>query len=240
MKQYLTAILFIIFMIGLHTPSSANPLSKVMSIFQRDLVLDIFYQNHRNLIQDSQVYLSTDPEDQKILVGKVRKVSLTESQMSKVQILIEPQYKEKIYETTQFVLMSNIFSTHSNAYIVAVNPLESSDKTPLKSGSTVKGITFVEYKIAVAGQELKKIMNRMKSQNTQLLSQLEAYVETFNAEEFNKRITALANQISQFSIEQKEIFSREILPALRAMFDSLMKQLEEQNNMEESKKLEKK
>jgi hypothetical protein len=239
MKNYSIAIICIIFILGFNTPCSANPLSKIMSIFQRDLVLDVLYENHKNLIQDSQVYLAEDPEGEKILVGRVKKVSLTESQMSKVHIVIDQKYSEKIYETTLFVLMSNIFSKNSTAYIVAVPSLESSEKIPLKSGSSVEGISFVEYRISAAGQELKKVMDRIKIQNTEIMSQLETYVETFNTEEFNKKITALADQISQFSMEQKETFKQDILPALRALFDSLIKQLEQQNNPEESRDLEK-
>ncbi len=240
MKNYSTAILlFIVFILGFNTPCSANSLSKIMSIFQRDLIVDVLYKNHRNLIQGSEVYLAEDLKDQKILIGKVRKVSLVESQMSKVVIIIDQKYKGKIFETTEFVLMSNIFSKNSNAYIVAVSPLEASDKILLKSESSVNGVTFVEYKIAAAGEELKKIMSRIKSQNNNIMNQLEEYIDTVNTEEFHKKIEALIDQISQFSTEQKETFKKEILPALRNMFDSVMKQLEEQNNMEDSKDLEK-
>lgn len=239
MKNYSKTILIVIIILGLNAPCFANPLSKLMSIFQRDLIVDVLYKNHRNLIQGSEVYLAADPKDQKILIGKVKKVSLVASQMSKVEINIDQKYKEKIYDTTKFVLMSNIFSQHSNAYIVAVSPLEISDKTPLKSGSSVEGITFVEYKIAIASEALKKVMTRIQKQNSDIMNQLEEHFDTVNTEEFHKKIEALIKQISQFSIEQKETFKREVLPDLKNMFDSVIKQLEEQKNMEKSKDLEK-
>ena len=239
MKNYLFVLLTFVIILCLSTPCLANPLSNIFSWFQRDLVINVLYENHKNLIQGSEVYLAEDPRGQKVLIGKVKKVSLVESQISKVEILIDKKYKDKIYETTLFVLMSNIFSKHSNAYIVAISSLEASDKTPLVSGSSVKGITFLEYKMATAGEELKKVMNRIKKQNKEMMTQLEEYIDTFNTEEFHKKIDELINQISQFSIEQKETFKKEVLPALRNMFDSVMKQLEEQNNMEESKNLEK-
>ncbi len=239
MKNRSKVILFIIIVLGFNNPCLANPLSNIMSLFQRDLIVDVFYKNHRNLIQGSEVYLAGDPKDQKILIGKVRKVSLVESQMSKVEIIIDKKYKEKIYETTLFVLMSNIFSKNSNAYIIAISPIEASDEALLKSEASVKGITFVEYKIATAAEELRRVINRIKKQNNEILSQLEEYIDTFNTEEFHKKIDELINQISQFSAEQRETFKKEVLPALRNMFDSVMKQLEEQNNMKESKDLEK-
>ena len=238
MKNYSNVILFVIIVLGFNNLCLANPLSNIMSLFQRDLLIDVSYQNHKNLIQGSEVYLAEDPKGQKVLIGKVKKVSLVESQMSKVEIIIEKKYKEKIYETTPFVLMSNIFSKNSNAYIVAISSLDTSDKIPLKSGSLVKGITFFEYKIDRAGEELKKAMNSIKKQNDELVSQLEKYIDTFNTEAFHKKIGELVNQISQFSAEQKEAFKNEVLPALRKMFDSIMEQLEEQNNMEKSKDLE--
>ncbi len=239
MKNYSNVILFVIIVLGFNNLCLANPLPNIMSLFQRDLVIDVSYKNHKNLIQGSEVYLAEDPKGQKVLIGKVKKVSLVESQMSKVEIIIEKKYKEKIYESTPFVLMSNIFSKNSSTYIVAISSLDTSDKTPLKSGSSVKGITFFEYKINRAGEELKKVMNSIKKQNNELVSQLEKYIDTFNTEAFHKKIDELVNQISKFSAEQKETFKNEVLPALRKMFDSIMEQLEEQNNMEKSKDLEK-
>ena len=239
MKNYSKILLFVIIILGFNNLCTANPLSNIMSLFQRDLVIGVSYMNHENLIQGSEVYLAEDPQKQKILIGKVKKVSLIEPQMSKVEIIIDKKYKEKIYETTPFVLMSTLFSENSNAYIVAISSSEISDKKHLESGSSVKGITFLEYKIATAGEELKKIMYRIKKQNNKLLSQLEKYIDTFNTEAFQKKIDELVNQISKFSAEQKETFKNEVLPSLRKMFDSIKKQLEEQNNMEKSKDLEK-
>ena len=239
MKKYLIVTLSFIIISGFNNPCFANSLSDIMSLFQRDLAIDVLYQNHRNLIQGSEVYLSEDLKGKKILIGKVKKVSLVESQMSKVEIIIDKKHKDKIYETTPFVLMSNLFSKNSNAYIIAVSSLKTSDKTSLKSGSSVKGITFLEYKIATAGEELKKVMDSIKKQNNEIVSQLEEYINTFDTEAFHEKIDELMNQISQFSGEQKETFKNEVLPTLKNMFESIMKQHEERNNMEKSKDLEK-
>jgi hypothetical protein len=239
MKNYSNLILIIIIILNFINPCSANPLSNIISLFQRDLMVDVLYKNHRNLIQGSEVYLAGDPKGQRVLIGKVKKISPGESQISKVEIIIDKKYKDQLYETTQFVLISNIFSKNSKAYIVAVSSMEASDKTHLKSGSSVKGITFLEYKIAVAGEELKKVMNSIKKQNNEIMRQLEEYIDTFDTEKFHKKIDELINQISQFSVEQKENFKKEVLPALRNMFDSVIKRLEEQNKMKKSRELEK-
>jgi len=237
--MYSIGIVFIGVILGFNTPCLANPLSNIMLLFQKDLVIEISYKNHKNLIQGSKVYLAEDPKDQTVLIGEVRKVSLVESQMSKVEIVIDKRYKEKIYKTTPFVLMSNMFSNSSNAYIVAISALDASDKTPLESGALVNGMTFLEYRLAMAAQEVKKVMERIKKQNNELVSQLEKYIDTFDTEAFQKKIDELANQVSQFSAEQKETFKNEVLPSLRKMFDSIREQLDEQNNMEKSKDLEK-
>jgi len=237
MKNY-SIIIIVIILLGFHNLSLANPLSNVLLLFQKNLVLTVVYTNHKNLIQGSEVYLAEDPNDKKVLIGAVKNVSLDESQMSKVEISIDKKYKKNIYETTPFVLMSNIFSKNPTAYIVAISSIEASDKTPLKSGSLVKGTTLLEYKIAIAGEDLKKVMATIKKQNKELVSQAEKYLENFNAESFHKKVDELIDQISQFSVEQKETFKNEILPELRKTFDSIMEKLEEQKNMEKSKDLE--
>ncbi|MEN8212579.1 MAG: hypothetical protein ABFR31_12740 [Thermodesulfobacteriota bacterium] len=183
--------------------------------------------------------MAEDPKGKKTLIGEVTKVSLVESKMSKVEIRINKKYKDQIYETTPFVLMSNIFSQNANAHIVAISSSEVTGKRLLKSGSSVKGITFFEYKFASTGEELKKMMDSLEKQHRELLSQLEEYIDTFDTDEFQKRMDELANQITSFSKEQKETFKNDVLPALKTMFNSIMEQLEKQNNKEKSKTLEK-
>jgi len=239
MKRYVTIIFFVMIILGFNNSCSANPLSKIMSLFQKDLKMDVVYKNHQNLIQGSEVYFAEDLEGQRILIGTVSKVSLVESQLSKVEIIVDKEYKEKIDEATLFVLMSNLFSKNSNAYIVAVPSSDASGKTPLKSGSEVKGVTFLEYKIFTAEGELKKIIDRFKQQNYTILNQLREYIDTVNTEAFQKKIDELVNQILQFSAEQKETFKKEMLPELRKMFDSIKEQLEGHKNKEKSKDLEK-
>ena len=239
MKNHSKIILFVIIIFSIYNTCLANPLSDFMSLFQKDLVLELIYKNHQNLIQGSDVYLAEDPKGQKILIGEVTKVSLVKSKMSKVEIRIDKKYKDKIYETTPFVLMSNIFSQNTNAYIVAISSFDASDKKLLKSGSSVKGITFLEYKFAFTGDELKKMMDSLEKQNRELLSQLEEYIDTFDTEESQKKMDELSNQITQFSKEQKETFKNDVLPALKNMFNAIMEQLEKQNNKEKSKNLEK-
>ncbi|WP_457552349.1 hypothetical protein [Desulfobacula sp.] len=158
--------------------------------------------------------------------------------MSKVKISIDKKYKDKIYETTPFVLVSSIFPKNSTPYIVAISSLDVSDKKILKTGSLINGVTFLEYKIDNAGKGLKKVMDSIKKQNNELLSQLEEYIDTFNTEAFQKKLDGLANQITQFSKEQKKAFKNDVLPALRNMLNSIKKKLEEQSNKEKSKKLE--
>lgn len=238
MKNYLKIILFVIIVSGFNNHCFANPLSNIMLLFQKDLVIEVSYNNHRNLIQGSKVYLAGEPNGEKVLIGQVRKVSLDESKMSIVELVIEKKYKEKIVETTPFVLMSNIFSKNSNAYIVAISSLEPKDKAPLESGALVKGVTFLEYKIFRAGEDLKKVMGNIKNQNKELVSQLEKYIDTFDTDAFNKKIDDLAKQVSKFSAEQKETFKKEVLPSLKKMFESIKEQLEEQNNKEKSQDLE--
>ncbi|MCP3872719.1 MAG: hypothetical protein GY699_06125 [Desulfobacteraceae bacterium] len=202
-------------------------------------MINVLYKNHKKLIQNSEVYFAEDPKGQKILIGKVKEISLNKLQMSNVEIIIDKKHKKDIYETTAFVLMSGLFSENSNAYIVAISSKGSSNKINLKSGSSVTGVTFLEYKIVTAGEELKKIMNSIKQENNELLNQLEQYIDSFNAEAFQKKMDDLVDQLSEFSVEQKEVFKNDVLPSLRKTFDSMMDKLNEQNNMEKSKDLEK-
>jgi len=239
MKNYLKVIVFVIVVLSIYNSCMANPLSSIMSFFQKDLNISVLYKNHKNLIQGSEVYLADDPDDRKTLIGKVTKISLADSQMSKVEIIIDKKYKNKIYETTPFVLMSNILLKNSNPYIVAISCLDETDKKILKSGASVKGISFLEYKIATAKDSLKKVMDSIEKNNKEILSQLEEYIDTLNIEDFQKKLDGFTNQITKFSKEQKKAFKDDVLPALKNMLNSIIEKLENQNNKEKSKELEK-
>lgn len=233
-------VLLISFMIlGFNNTCLANSLLNIFSTFQRDVEISVLYENHKNLIQGSKVYLAENPKGQKVLIGEVKKISLVEPQSSNVEVIVDKKYKDKIYETMPFVLMSGLSSEDSKSYIVVISSLKPSNKTPLKSGSSVKGLTFLEYKIATAGEELIKLLGSLKKQNNEFLNQLEQYIEDFNTEAFQKRMNHLINKISEFSSEQKETFKNEILPPIREAFESMMEKLKEKNNTDKSKELKK-
>jgi hypothetical protein len=239
MKKRSSVLLLVIIVLGLNNICSANPLSKIMSFFQIEMVIDVFYKNHKNLIQGSEVYLADDPKGQKILIGKVIKVSLVESQMSKVRVIIDKSYKNKIYETTSFILMGDGFFNNLKAHIVAVSSSETSEKISLKSGSLVKGTTFIEYKISAAEEDLKKVIDGINKNNEGFFAQLDKYIDAFNIEMFLGKMDELINEISQFSAEQKETFRKSILPSLRNMFDLLFEQLNGPQNKEKFDDLDK-
>ncbi len=239
MKKFLKILLSAIIVFNIYNTCSANPLSNIISFFQRDLVIDLTYSNHKNLIKGSKVYLASDLKGKKIIIGDVTKVSLVEFEKSKVEIRIDKKYKDQIYESTQFVLMSNVFTQNSNAQIVAISSSDTAGRKLLKSGSSVKGVTFLEYKIATTGKGLKKMMGSIEKQNKELLNQLEEYIDTLDTEEFQKKIDGLADQITQFSEEQKRAFQNDVLPKLKNMFNSIIEKLDRENNREKSKGLEK-
>lgn len=157
MKNHSKIILFVIIVLSINNICLANPLSNFMSLFQKELILELIYKNHQNLIQGSDVYLAKDHKGQKTSIG----------------------------------------------------------------------------------EELKEIMDSIGKQNQELLNQLEEYIDTLDTEEFQKKIDDLADQIKQFSKEQKETFKNDVLPALKNMFNLIIEQLEKQDNKEKSKNLEK-
>lgn len=237
--KHLTSIIVAILILSIAPPCPANPLSKILSIFKRDLAVTVEYADHQNLIPGSKVYWSNDPKGEKTLIGKVKNVSRTGAQNSQVDIIIDKSHKDKILESTFFVLMSGFFSDSSDTYIMAVSEGETSGGPRLKSGAKVAGVTFLEYKIATAGDEFKNMVDRLKKQQKGLQRQLQEYIDSFNTKEFQNKMDGLIDQLSDFSIEQKEHFKNDVLPSLKKAFDEMMEKLEEQNNTDKSKDLEK-
>ncbi len=239
MKKLSISILTLSFLIIFCDSCGANPLSRILSFFQSDLVINVRYNSPGNLAQGSQVYLADAPDEKGVLIGEVIKVSTsTAPATAKIEVQIGKEYKKQLSTDTPFVLMSTLFSTRSNAYIVAIASDSASSGTPLKSGDTVNGVTFLEYQMAAASKQFKTVINDLLNQKSDMLKQLEDYLNTLNIASFQNTINELIGDISKFSAEQKDAFKKEVLPKLREMVDSLRKQLEEQNTPEKSKELE--
>lgn len=239
MKILSKSLLIGVIILSFNSLCFANPLSDLFSIFQKDLIINVLYEDHKNLIQGSEVYMGKNLQGQKTLIGSVKKISFIEPKTSNIEVVLKKEYKEKIYDTTRFVLIGGPFAKNSKSYILAIPPFDSSNETTLlKSGTSVKGLTFLEYKFAAAGEELKKFIDNFRKQNEELLNQFEQYIENFDTEAFQREMDDLIGKISEFSAEQKETFKKEILPSIRKMFESMMEKLEEQNNGKKSKELE--
>jgi len=217
----------------------ANPISALYSFFQRDLTIDVLFKNHKNLLQGSPVYIAASPNAQKIQIGKVNQITLVPSELPKVEIIINKKYKNKIYETAQFVLMSGNFANNTDGYILVVVPPHTAETKLLKSGAVVNGISFFEYHISNAGKELKNLMGSISKQNRALLKEIEQYIENSDTEFLLEKLDNIANQIVQFTNEQKTAFEQDVLPALKKAFNKILKQLENQSNEEELKEIEK-
>ena len=95
MKKLPKGILSGLIILGFSATCLANPLSNLFSMFQKDLVINLQYKDHKNLIQGSEVYLAQDSKGQKTLIGSVNKISFVEPAASNVEIIIDKAYKEK-------------------------------------------------------------------------------------------------------------------------------------------------
>ena len=225
--KYFSKIIFGIFLSAIVINyCQANPISTLYSFFQKDLTIDVFFKNHKNLLQGSPVYIAVSPDAQKIQIGKVNQITLVPPETPKVEVIINKKYKKEIYETAQFVLVSSIFANNTDGYILVVVPPHTSETKLLKSGASVKGISYFEYRITHAGEELKNLMNNISKQNRTLLKEFDQYIENLDTELFLKKLDNIANQIAQFTNEQKTAFKQDVLPALRKVFNEILKQLE--------------
>lgn len=233
-------MIFAAVIIGFSHTCCANPFSGIVSFFKKDLTIDVICKNHRNLIPGSRVYLSENLDSGKVLIGKVDQITLTGSQEYRVEITIKKQHKDRLYESTRFVLMGDLFSEDSTACIIAVPPGDSTGRKLLSSGAEVRGITFLEYKIETAGRNIKKMLDSAGEQNQELLDRLKEYIDTFNTEKFQKQMDSLSEQIKEFSGEQKETFRQEVLPKIKQMLDQFLEQFDPDKKEEKSREMEKK
>ena len=68
MKKFKRLFVIILFVLNVISPCFANPLSKAISWFKGDIIVNIFYEDHNSLIQGNKVYLAGDLDADKILI----------------------------------------------------------------------------------------------------------------------------------------------------------------------------
>jgi hypothetical protein len=133
-----------------------------------------------------------------------------------------------------FVLDSPFFGNDKTGILVATIP-DKTDVMPLKSGSVVKGISLIDYNIALAKYGVTTLLDIATEQTKELIEKFNKQVETYDSDKFKNQLQETSKDISDFTEEQKQKIEKEVLPEIKTLMDNTMKNFKQG---EDSKKME--
>jgi len=199
-----------------------------------DLKLRILFDETKQL----QVGAKVDYAHCDQTVGMVKNVSLCENGKTAVDLIIFSQFKGLVRSGVMFVVDYPLFSKDTTRILMDILSKDI-DNPHIKSGTTLNGVTWVFYKMAVAADEISPVADSVFELSKTLLNELEVFVKS---DDFDRLLEALEKQakiISSYTIEQKRRFERDILPEIEKKIKNHYERLKTIYNQEEIKKLEK-
>ena len=201
---------------------------------ESDLKLCILFDETKQLEVGAKVdYAHCDQT-----VGRVKNISLCENGKTAVDLIIFSQFKGLVRSGVMFVVDCPVFSKEPARILMDILSKDI-DNPLIKSGTTLNGVTWVFYKMAVAADSMSPVADTVFELSKTLLNELEVFVKS---DDFDRLLEALEKQakiISGYTIEQKRRFERDILPEIEKKIKNHYERLKTIYNQEEIKKLEK-
>jgi len=199
-----------------------------------DLKLRILFDETKQL----QIGAKVDYAHCDQTVGRVKNVSLCENGKTAVDLIIFSQFKGLVRSGVMFVVDYPLFSNDPTRILMDILSKDI-DNPHIKSDTTLNGATRIFYKMAVAADPISPVADTVVEHSKILLNELENFVKS---DDFDRLLEALEEQakiISDYTIEQKRRFERDILPEIEKKIKNHHKKLKTIYTQEEIKKLEK-
>lgn len=199
-----------------------------------DLKLRVLFDETKQL----QVGAKVDYAHSDQTIGRVKKVSLCENGKTAVDLIIFSQFKGLANSGVMFVVDGPLFSNNQPRILMDILSKDI-DNPQIKSGTTLNGVTWVFYKMAIAADSIGPVADTVVEHSKILLNELEIFVKS---DDFDRLLAALEKQakiISNYTIEQKRKFEKDVLPEIEKKIKNHYERLKTIYNQEEIKKIEK-
>ena len=171
-------------------------------------------------------------------VGRVKNISLCENGKTAVDLIIFSQFKGLVRSGVMFVVDCPLFSNGQTRILMDILSKDTGN-CPIESGTTLNGVTWIFYKMAVAADSMSPVADTVFELSKTLLNELEIFVKSDDFDRLLEAIEKQAKIISSYTIEQKRRFERDILPEIEKKIKNHCNRLKTIYNQEEIKKLEK-
>lgn len=156
MKKFMLILLFISMVAAFSLSCSNGP--------GTDLELYLIFDRTKELQEGASVNYAQTSQT----IGKVEKISFRKDGKTVVQVAIFPQFKRMVRTGAMFIV-DYPFLTNRQPRILMDILSKDSDNPPIKSGTTINGVTWIFYKMTIAADTVSPAADFFFAQSKNLL-----------------------------------------------------------------------
>lgn len=194
----------------------------ITDLLKLDLKVKLVVDNLKGIHENTLIY-KVEQETEKA-IGRVTKVKATDNGQPVVYLKIDSEYRDLIREGSLFVVIRPLLSVDPPHILVDTLPKDM-ENPPLKSDAIVYETSYVKYGLMEATNALTDVLDVWKN----FMKDLDDYLKSDDFDQFLKHLKQSAEDIGNYSMEQKQRFEKDILPQIEEKTGQAIKALQEKS-----------
>ena len=216
---------------------AANASAGFLDIFRPDLKFDLMVDRTEGLKVGDAVEFQNET-GQRQVIGRIDAVPDARGGQPLVKIRIQSRHKDQVRAGSR-VVVDRPWLGERTVRIYIVTPMDQAASEPLRSGAVVQSRSAVADKTARMADRVQALMETFLERSREYLDHLRSEVDQGHFDQFMDRLKDTARAVTRYTREQKDRFTREILPELERMMESARKHFQETHDPRKGEELEK-
>jgi ABC-type transporter Mla subunit MlaD len=230
--RFLIATLLTVGLLLIDAPARAG----LMDIFRSDLAFTLVVDRADGLRTGDPVEFE-NADGRREVIGRIDAIPDPGGGDPVVSIRIEARHKERVRAGSRVVL-DRPWMGDGAARIYIVTPEEARDTEPMRSGAVVQARTPAAEKAERMAGQVQILMEQLLDRSRQYLDRLKTEIDGGQWDRFMDQLEDTARTVERYSREQKERFSKEILPELERLMESARQRFRENPDPQREEKME--
>ncbi len=208
----------------------------LLDIFRSDLELTLVVDRTEGLRTGDAVEFQ-DETGRRQAIGRIAAIPDDGGGQPVVSVRIDARYKDRV-RTGSRAVVDRSWAGEGPARIYIVTPEDQAASPPLRSGAVMRAQSLAADRAARIAGRVQAFMEKLLERSREYLDQLRSEVDRGNLDKFKDQLGKMAGAVSRYTREQKERFTREVLPELERIMESARRRFKAMQDPEKQKELE--
>jgi hypothetical protein len=235
MKMNRGLLMGALMMVGLLT-AGAPVQAGLLDVFRADLELTVVVDRIEGLRAGDPVEFQ-DNDGRREIIGRIDAIPDAHGGDPVISVHIEAQHKERVRAGSR-VILERPWRSDGAARISILPPAGQPDTEPMRSGAVVMARSPASEKAERMTEQVQRFMEALGERSQMYLERFKDEIDSGRLDRFMNQLDETVRSAERYSREQKERFTREILPELERLMDSARRRFKENPDPQQEEKLE--